>query len=118
MMHALMTVVVLAATPEAAWPSERVEFGVNDDDGNLTIQLSPDGSCRISATPKGSRSTSWVRCHFWLHGSRVRLRVAGEKDGNGFNAMDIEYVPQSDTLIVHGNQSKQLTRRPASSGST
>ena len=34
---------------------------------------------------------------------------------DGFNALDIEYVPQSDTLIIHGKQSKQLTRRPVGS---
>lgn len=86
-------------------------YGLNDREASVTFELWADGSCRITTLDKATTATSVIRCTYWVHGSRIRLRVMGEKDGTGFNALEIEHVPQSDTLLFHGADPKLFTRQ-------
>ncbi|QJR10037.1 hypothetical protein DSM104443_01088 [Usitatibacter rugosus] len=103
---------LLTALAPVANAADVAAFGLNDPDASVTVELWADRSCRITTLDKATTAVSVMRCTYWIHGSRVRLRVRGEKDGEGFNALEIEHDPQSDALLFHGSNPKLFTRRP------
>ena len=110
MRHLLFTVIALAST--VAMSAEGTgAWSFADDQGSLTIHLMSDGTCLISAFHKASGRGERVECTYWLHGSRVRVRVPGQRDGEGYNRLDIEHDPASNSLIVHGEKPRTLKRQ-------
>ena len=72
--------------------------------------MSADGSCEIVAFESVTRQTRKARCRYWIHGSRIRLRANVDRDGEGFNSLDIEHLRDTNTLIVHGDRPRVLRR--------
>jgi hypothetical protein len=83
-----------------------------DADGNLTLRLNPDGTCRIEAHSNVLGQETQISCYWWRHGSRIHLRTSGQRGDEGLGQIDMEYVPQSDKLIIHGSTEMILSRHP------
>ena len=84
-------------------------WGIEDDRGTFSIRLNNDSTCEIASVDNLSGGVR-AKCTYWIHGSRVRIRARGVRDGEGLNRLDIEYDPQTQTLILHGDRPRVLTR--------
>ena len=103
---------VFVSTAESAFPGidHWARWSVDDEAGQLSIQLRADGKCSyISRDPK-THVLDRRPCSYWIHGGRVRLRGFGEKMGAGLNALEIEHLRESDTLTILGNPPRTLRR--------
>jgi hypothetical protein len=110
----IATALLLASSLGAtSTPAAAATYVYSDVGVRVTLELLPDGACHVSTLDKSTMALSAVRCTYWIHGSRIRLRVRGEVDGTGFNALDIERVPQTDAVIFHGAHPARFTRQPA-----
>jgi len=83
-----------------------------DAKGNLALELDSDGHCSIALHDNANARDTQISCTYWLHGSRIKLRTKGQRGDEGLGEMDLEYVPQSDTVIIHGPIQRVLTRQP------
>ncbi len=110
----LAVVVALACSVPAHAQNYIAMWEVDDAEGSLAVQLHSDGSCRVIVRGKALDRATSISCTYWVHGSRINLRTQGQRAGEGLGEMDLEYVPQSDTVIIHGRTPRVLTRRPAS----
>lgn len=116
-MRALLAFAALvAALPAAAtsYGDLAAAWGYADDDTSMTLVLWPSGDCQLEVLDKNTGAGHSTRCHYWIHGSRVRLRGRGERDGTGANTLDIEFVPQTGTMLLHGPSPAIFKRQPAS----
>ena len=82
----------------------------DDENTTVTLRLDVDGRCEISTVDKLARVKDYARCTYWVVGSRVHLRVKGERDGEGFGAMQIERDYDSGALNVRGSKTFTLKR--------
>jgi hypothetical protein len=89
---------------------QRGVWSHEDERGSLSLQLNGDGSCEISALDRATGIDKRDLCTYWLHGSRLRLRAKHDRDGEGFSALDIEFLVDSNTLFVHGDKPRSLRK--------
>lgn len=87
------------------------EWGVNDEEGELIIQLRANGQCSVYLADRRTAVERRVECTYWVHGGRVRLRARGEASGHGFNALEIEHLRYADTLVILGDRPRVLARK-------
>jgi len=110
--HRLVITSVVLSFSAWAEAEKDVIWRTVDADGSLTIQLNSDGSCSLLVHSNALDRDTSVSCLYWVLGSRIRLRTHGQRGDEGLGKMDLEYVPQSDTVIIHGPTPRTLTRQP------
>lgn len=108
----LLAFVALSCSLSAQAEAYVARWGGSDTEGSLIVQLNSDRSCRIVAHSNRLDRDTRISCTYWLHGSRIRLRTKGQRGDEGLGEMDLEYVPQSDTVIIHGPTPRFLARQP------
>ena len=117
MINSIMLASILATanitSPDSGFAGELVAtWAYVDSESNFSITLDADGRCAISSFTKQSGSTKRVTCTYWVHGSRVGLRLTRWESTDKLVPVMLDYIPQSDTLIVDGKIQRVLTRRP------
>ena len=81
-----------------------------DDRGSLSISLSVDGFCEVAAFDAATRQARTALCRYAIDGARIAMSANRARDEIVVNQLRVEYLPNSNDLIVHGDTPRVLRR--------
>ena len=74
------------------------------------VSLNAAGECSIDLRDRTTGSEMWRYCTYWTHGSRINFREWKVKPERPLIPIEAEYIPQSDVLILNGEEERPLRR--------
>src|SRR2546423_1680627 len=76
------------------------------------VSLSAAGECSIELRDRATGDEVGYYCTYWIHGGRINFREWKVKSGRPLLPIQAEHIPQSDMLIVNGDEARPLVRVP------
>ena len=117
-MIAAKCVAIVAIAATSAFAMERSDDGrghvakwvYDGPDRYYSVSLNAASECSIDLRDLASGSETWHYCTYWMHGSRIGFRQWKVRAEHPLLPIEAEYIPQSDVLILNGEQERPLRR--------
>jgi len=74
------------------------------------VSLNAAGECSIALRDRTTGDEFWRYCTYWVHGSRINFREWKVNSTRHLLPIQAEYIPQSDVLILNGEEEPPLRR--------
>ena len=79
-------------------------------DRYYSVSLNAASECSIDLRDLTTGSEIWHYCTYWTHGSRINFREWKVRAEHPLLPIEAEYIPQSDVLILNGEEERPLRR--------